>query len=302
MFIPSKKIVSNQSGVARWVKGVLATIVASLLCSSAFGQIIIGIQSIVQFSDFNYFEFENAGFAEVTIERFNSVDGAASVLFYTTDITAIDGVDYIGVAQQINFGDGERQVTVIIPLLDNSIIDGSRLVGLNLSDPSPGVEIFSPFALLTIRDDESEVNSPAGQLQFTANLYQCTDFESVVPPDGGIIEDWDRRSAPGVLVTVNRVNRRVGKIMVDYRTYDLNTNTIPSVQPGFGAISNIDYVPVQGTLVFNDFQESTNILIRIRSAGLTNVNKRFGIELSNPRPFPGEDPTQIAPELGPRSK
>src|SRR6185503_14604644 len=217
--------------------------------------------------------------------------------------TAIEGRDYVGVAQQVNFGDGVRSVTVIVPLLDNTIADGQRLVGLNLADPSPGVEIFGNFAILTIRDDESEINSPAGQLQFTANIYQCTDLESVVPPDGGIIEDWDRRSTPGVLVTVNRVNRRQGKIMVDYRTYQLGTNTIPFVPEGFNAISNIDYRHVEGTLVFDDFQTSTNILIRIQtSLGLTNVNKRFGVELFNPRPFPGEDPTMILPELGIRSR
>src|SRR5687767_13276102 len=226
MSIPFKSITNVKSSVARWGKWVAATVLACLACTSAPAQIIIGVQSIVQFTDFQYFEFENAGFAEVTIERFNAVDGAISVLFYTTDITSIEGVDYIGVAQQVNFAADQRIVTVIIPLLDNTTREGSRLVGLNLADPSPGAEIFGNFAFLTIRDDESEVNSPAGQLQFTANLYQCTDFESVVPPDAGLIEDWDRRSTPGVLVTVNRVNRNRGKVMVDYRTYDLTTNDI----------------------------------------------------------------------------
>lgn len=311
---PFKNILAVKSNVARWGKGVIAALLACLACSSASGQIIIGIQSIVTFTDTDYFEFENAGFAEVTIERFNAVDGAVSVLFYTTDVTAVEGRDYVGVAQQVNFAADERVVTVIIPLLDNNVSDatnypplGSRIVGLNLADPSPGAEIFfGNYAELTIRDDESEVDSPAGQLQFTANLYQCTDFESVVPPDGGRIEDWDRRSTPGVLVTVNRVNRNSGKVMVDYRTYDLTTNDIPLFF-GFGfnvglAVSNIDYVAVQGTLVLDDFQTSTNILVRIRSAGNTNLNKRFGVELSNPRPFPGEDPTQILPELGIRSR
>src|SRR5215204_5036186 len=245
MPIPFKNILTVQSRVAKWGKRVVAALLACLACSSASGQIIIAAQSILQFSDFNYFEFENQGFAEITIERFNTVDGSISVLFYTTDVTALEGQDYVGVAQQVNFGDQERSATVIVPLIDNSIIDGQRIVGLNLADPSPGVEIFGDFAFLTIRDDESEINSPAGQLQFTANLYQGTDFESVVPPDGGIQEDFDRRSVPGILITVNRVNRMQGKVMVDYRTYDLSTNTIPSVPPGFNAVSNVNYRPVQ---------------------------------------------------------
>ena len=135
----------------------------------------------------------------------------------------VAGRDYIGVAQQVSFGDQERTATVIVPLLDNTRVDGQRIVGLNLADPSPGVEIFGNFAFLTIRDDETEVNSPAGQLQFTANLYQGTDFEQFVPPRGGIPEDLDQRSVPGILITVNRVNRMEGKVMVDYRTYDLGS-------------------------------------------------------------------------------
>jgi uncharacterized delta-60 repeat protein/uncharacterized repeat protein (TIGR01451 family) len=309
MAIPLKNLFTMKSMVAKWGKWMAAAFIACLACvGSTSGQIIIGINSIVQFSDFNYFEFENAGFAEITLERFNSVDGSISVLFYTTDFTAVDGRDYVGVAQQVNFGDQERQVTVIVPLLDNNLPDGQRIVGLNLAEPSPGVEIFSDFAFLTIRDDETEINSPAGQVQFTSNLYQGTDFETVVPPDGGAIpEDLDRRSVPGILVTVNRVNRMEGKIMVDYRTYDLSSNTIPSLPPGLEALAanaGTNYVAAQGTLVFDDFQTSTNILIRILTdlGNDTNINKRFGIELFNPRPFPGEDPSFILPELGIRSR
>src|SRR5687767_15864426 len=124
MAIPLKNIFTGKSMVAKWGKRVVAVLMACLACSSASGQIIIGAQSIVQFSDFNYFEFENAGFAEITLERFNTVDGSISVLFYTTDITGVDGRDYIGVAQQVNFGDQERQATVIVPLLDNTLADG----------------------------------------------------------------------------------------------------------------------------------------------------------------------------------
>lgn len=285
---------------ARWIKGMFATMLTCLACSSASGQVIIITGSLIDFSDFSYFEFEDQGFATITLERFGRIDGAASVLFQTSDFTAFDGVDYLGVSQQVFFGDGEREATVIVPLLDDSVTNGARILTMTLSDPSPGVEIFSPFATLTIRDDESEVNSKAGQVQFTANLYQGTDFESVVPPDGGIGEDFDRRSVPGILVTVNRVNRMQGKIMVDYNTFDFPTNVVPVP---FGAVSNVDYVPVRGTLVFEDFQESTNIVVRVRtSLNPTNVNKRFGIQLTNPRAFPGEDPTQIVPELGIRSQ
>src|SRR6185369_6849336 len=95
------------------------------------------------------------------------------------------------------------------------------------------------------------------------------------------------RSALGVLVTVVRTNGSSGRVMVDYRTVD-NSGT---------AIPNIDYFPVSGTLVFDDYQMSTNFVVPLRNLTngffiTTNIFDFFkfvNIELSNPRPAPEEE-------------
>src|SRR5205085_10504991 len=89
------------------------------------------------------------------------------------------------------------------------------------------------------------------------------------------------------LITVVRTNGASGRVLVDYATV-----------PGGTAIEGIDYFPVSGTMVFDDFQMSTNFVVDVFSDFLRNGDKFVNLELSNPRPDPLEDPFTIRPTLG----
>src|SRR6185369_5456219 len=112
------------------------------------------------------------------------------------------------------------------------------------------------------------------------------------------------RSVKGALVTVTRTAPATGRIMVDYYTTNsfitnfFGTN-IYTAQPG------IDYLPVSGTLVFDDYQMMANFIVPVDysffSSGVTNTFPTplfFDVVLANPRPAPEEDPAQIMPTIG----
>lgn len=135
-------------------------------------------------------------------------------------------------------------------------------------------------------------------------LYQTSETESQIP-DGtdnsgnSTVLSYYPFNAPGALVTVTRVAGSTGRVMVDYSTVDgtnlvLGTNDLP-------AYAYSDYLPVAGTLVFDDFEMSKTILIPIEYNGTPGdqTNRAFGIQLSNPQLDPDESSDVSQPRVDP---
>jgi uncharacterized delta-60 repeat protein len=121
-------------------------------------------------------------------------------------------------------------------------------------------------------------------------LYQTAETESE-PIDGTDIEGnsavltYYGYNAMGVLVSVTRVAGSTGRAMVDYTTVDGTNLPAGSIavndMPG---VAGIDYTPVSGTLLFDDFEMSKTILIPINYLGFgilggDQTNRVFGIKL-----------------------
>jgi len=101
---------------------------------------------------------ENGGDAEIQLERRGNVDLSVDVRFATQDSGAVGGVDYEPRRGTLTFAPGETQKSLRVPVLDNSIPDPLRSFGVWLLDAGAnGVFIGTPFAGVSIRDDESEV-------------------------------------------------------------------------------------------------------------------------------------------------
>ena len=109
------------------------------------------------------------------------------------------------------------------------------------------------------------------------NLYPYIDGDSA-------IFTYYQYDVPGVLVTVTRSAGSTGRATVDYQTVD--GSSLPMLPFGDSpAVGGIDYTPVSGRLVFDDYEMSKTILIPIvyspgylGSGGTTN-NTVFGIQL-----------------------
>jgi len=123
-------------------------------------------------------------------------------------------------------------------------------------------------------------------------MYYCTPYES--------IPDWDvnyktyyNYFATGVVVTVTRLVGSTGRVLVDYATADGT------------AVAGFDYMPVSGTLVFDDFEMSKDIVIPILGeSGLQEMAQPMGplgfdfyVYLSNPRLDPAESLEVSPPRL-----
>ena len=187
---------------------------------------------------------------------------------------------------------------------------GNGLISLNWA--------FRPSGVLRFATEEydlfgwlySSFFNPGGQ-PMPAPLYQCTESESL-PGGGGypgnatVYNSYYVFDPGGVLVTVTRLAGSSGRLWVDYTTADGTNST------GFGplpAVAGVDYTPVSGTLVFDDFEMSKTIVIPIIGTFFygtytndptspfwspTFYDHDFQIILSNPRLDPLET-TDVSP-------
>jgi uncharacterized repeat protein (TIGR01451 family)/uncharacterized delta-60 repeat protein len=121
-------------------------------------------------------------------------------------------------------------------------------------------------------------------------LFLCSPEESL-PDFDPTFRTYYIFDPEGVLVTVTRVAGSTGRMLVDYATQDGT------------ALSDVDYTPVQGTLVFDDNEMSKTIHITIspffRGFGRFFIfgDLDFTVALSNPRRDPRESPAVSVPRL-----
>lgn len=109
---------------------------------------------------------ENAGGTLVlTATLSNPVAQAVSVQYASSDGTAIAGSDYVAVDGQITFPAATTSASITVPLLNDSLKEGSETFSVTLSAPVPGaplVVLDAATANGTIVDDETIRAIPAG--------------------------------------------------------------------------------------------------------------------------------------------
>ncbi len=253
---------------------------------------------------------------EAIITVINSAGTPGTVDWLITGGTALAGSNYFSaMSGTLTFINGQTTESFPIGIVDDFEVNTDRTIELTLTNAQGGLTLgYLTNAVLTIVDDETKtVVSEAGEFNFSAwidsqgldpyyyGTMNETDFDFFCYPGNFV----DRERSPlGMLVTVVRTNGSKGKVMVDYRTVDNGL-----------ALPFCDYTPVSGTLVFDEFQTSTNFLVPLRNVQnlLTNNQCLFSfffssnylsfinIELSNPRPAPEEEaarPGLIRPTLG----
>jgi uncharacterized delta-60 repeat protein len=128
----------------------------------------------------------------------------------------------------------------------------------------------------------------AGVFGFSSAEYEVGENESNTA--GGRLINANShtlRNAPGALITVVRTDGARGRMEVDFQTVD----------DGGTATAGANYLPVSGTLVFNHLQMSASFIVPVIADGSVMGNLFVPLELSNPRPAPGEDP-DLQPALG----
>ncbi len=212
---------------------------------------IANVDSEVNLSSPSYQVTKNVinGVATINVLRLGGGIGAASVIFNTTtNGTATPGLDYTPVTNYlVTFNSGVTNVAVNIPIINNSLVEGFRTVGIQLTSPVNTLLYAPSNALLTIIDT---VNYP-GQLAFSAPNYNVT------PNDANAV------------LTVIRTNGTIGTLTVTYQTIAL------TAQPG------VDYVSTNGQLTFGPGIVSQNVNVRLLPQAIVKPPVLFGLTLTN---------------------
>jgi uncharacterized delta-60 repeat protein/uncharacterized repeat protein (TIGR01451 family) len=254
-FLPGETVKSFQIGISN-DPAITPDRVFTVTLSNPSGGAVLGepgaaavtiqnLNSRIEFSLANYSISENAGFAEISVQRVGSAVGSNTVSYSTTNMTAIDGVDYTQVSGTLTFTNGQTNAIFQVPIINDNIVRGDRQVALSLSSPTgPAILGRSAAALTIIEDDFS-----AGQFSFTPANY--------------IVNE----KAGSVLVTVARQGGSDGQAAVNFTTSDGS------------AVGGFDYTRTNGVLVFADGEVSKTIAIRILDDAFVEDNEVFIVTL-----------------------
>ena len=212
----------------------------------------------IQFNSSTYTARENAGQAHLTVVRGNDTSDRVSVEFATVDDTAKAGIDYVPTSGIVKFTRSERTKTIVVPLLNNDRLDGSRQLRLELKNPAGGADLGTrSTAALAIQDNETGV-------QLSHKRYSVFEAEGAAR------------------VTVLRGDDGNLPVSVDYMTADGT------------AIAGVHYQTRSGTLKFIAGEVSKTLLIPISNDGHPGINRTFTVSLSNAVGTIGLGPTQSA--------
>jgi len=202
-----------------------------------------------QFDSPRYTVTQDAGVVRVGVLRgTDDTNSTVSADVATSDFTATNGVDYVGISNTVQFAAGEKVKFVAVHLLNNGLKGPSRTFQMTLVNPTGGAVLGTPASVIV-----TILNSALG-----------VGFESASYSNA-----WG--AASNIIVTVLRGNTAaLGPITVDYATSSLT------------AMAGVDYEAVSGTLRFQQNETAKSITISILRSRAAPGAKNLRVNLSNP--------------------
>lgn len=98
--------------------------------------------------------------AVVRVERRGDSLAPAGVAYRTVDRTAVAGSDYTPVSGTLDFGQGVRSLDVTIPVSQDSAVEGTEVLGLQLDKPTGGAVRETELHSVQIADDDTAPPAP----------------------------------------------------------------------------------------------------------------------------------------------
>ncbi len=147
--------------------GIRPTATLKILNDDAYGNFA--------FSQETYNVDENGPYSIITVLRLDGMASTISVDFTATNLTAVAGVDFVATNNTLTFLPGETSKSFHVRLIDDSIVEGDKLVSLTLFNPKLGALTTPNVATLRIIDNEL-TREPAGSLDTTFNALGTDEF------------------------------------------------------------------------------------------------------------------------------
>ncbi|MDB5386973.1 MAG: hypothetical protein JWM11_2619 [Planctomycetaceae bacterium] len=210
-----------------------------------------------QFDSSSYSVNEGAGNVTIIVKRVDGSDGPVTVKYGMTSGTATAGSDFTSLTGTLSWAAGDASSkTIVIPIVDDTTVEGSENFSVTLSNASGGATLGTP-ATTTVTIVDNDVAQPKGQLQFSAANYSVSEGDGTVS------------------ITVTRTNGSAGSVSVQYRTFDMSTNPNPAWGEG-------DYHSTSGKLTFAAGETSKTFTVRIIDDTQVESNEVFGVQLLSP--------------------
>lgn len=213
------------------------------------------VSGVLSFSAASYDANEGDGSITINVQRTGGLGGNLSVRFAATGGTtaglATENVDFTPVNGTLTFLGGQTNKSFVVKIKDDALVENDEIVNLRLFSPSPGATLgANANSVINIVDNDYA----PGRLSFGAGVYMTGENTNAV-------------------VIVRRSGGNVGVVSVDYSTADISAKA-----PG-------DYLPVQGTLTWNDGDSAPKqIIIPIVQDGIVESLEQFKLSLSNASP------------------
>jgi uncharacterized delta-60 repeat protein len=204
------------------------------------------------FSATNYVADEGAGIAFITVVRTNGTSGSVSVAYNTVAGTALPGVNYTTTSGTLTFNAGDTTKTFVVPLVLNSLVQGTVNLSVVLSSPTGGATLIAPTnAILNILNDNVGFNF----LNATNYVSETNAYASIF---------------------VQCLGSPAGPVSVSYHTTNYTSTNYGAAIPG------VNYTPVSGTLTNTPGETLQVILVPLIDDPQVTGDLAFTVILSNP--------------------
>ncbi|MEG5125539.1 Calx-beta domain-containing protein [Microcoleus sp. ARI1-B5] len=196
--------------------------------------------------------------AAVTVTRTGGSAGAVSATVNLTNGTATAPADYNNTAIPVNFADGDTAPkTITIPIVDDTLVEGTENVNLTLANPTGGATIGTQgTATLSIVDNDT---LPPSSLQFSAPTFSVNEDGTT---SAAVTVTRTGSSTAAVSATVNLANGSA-TAPADYN----NTAILVNFGAGDSAPKTINIPIVNDTLV--EGTETVNLSLVNPTGGAT---------------------------------
>ena len=211
------------------------------------------LSPIVGFKCLHYSVSEGIG--KIHVKFINKTDQEMEVGVRTVDDTANKGSDYHEVDEKISFGDGQKEQHVEVRIINDDTFEPDEDFYVELYDPETGDRLpgADTRTKITIIDDDKP-----GKFGFSSRFLKVSAKDKVAK------------------LRILRQQGTDGQVSIKFRTQELPDANIK-------AEPNIDFVPVSGTVTFEQGENEKEVIIPIlERESLEERGDQFEVELFDP--------------------
>jgi hypothetical protein len=211
------------------------------------------VAGTVRFGAASYTVAEATANASITVQRSGGAAASVVVQLLTSDGTAEAGRDYTSRNVSITFNAGETTKTLLVPITNTPLVDGSRTFTVAITGATPPSTVVGNPSVTTVTITDNDV---AGSLQFSLAGYSITEPAAVTAT---------------ATIVVTRTGGAAGGVLVDFVAMDGS------------ATAGADYGATAGTLTFGAGNTSRTFTIPVFADALVEGDETVLLALSNAR-------------------